>query len=276
VRRRNVILIGAAVVLVLAAIIGASLVTFCCGSNGSRRSPDQQAVEESFRAFEKAIANSDGEALQTVVSQAYIQKYLKDVDLSQTSSEEASPLLGHAISREIDSITVTGDTATVAALQHEAGGIDNDAVYVSLVRQDGKWLVDSTGARTGDAKNGTVIPMELKDFSFGYDPAQFKSGQPFVIRATNTGGQAHMVVIWKITDEQLPMRAIEATDVLPPGTEKIVNSITLDPSEEGDITVKKGLQPGRYMLTCFLTDVTSADGIPHYDRGMLTEFRVSQ
>ena len=51
-----------------------------------------------------------------------------------------------------------------------------------------------------------------------------------------------MVVIWKITDEQLPIRAIEATDVLPPGTEKIVNSITLDPGEEGDITVKKGLQ----------------------------------
>ena len=103
---------------------------------------------------------------------------------------------------------------------------------------------------------------------------QFKSGQPFTIRAKNTGGQAHMVVIWKITEEQLPMRAIEATDVLPPGTEKIVNSITLDPGEEGDITVKKGLQPGRYMLTCFLTDVTTPDMIPHYDRGMLTEFRV--
>ena len=29
------------------------------------------------------------------------------------------------------------------------------------------------------------------------------------------------------------------------------------------------------MLTCFLTDVDSPDMIPHYDRGMLTEFRVA-
>jgi hypothetical protein len=28
------------------------------------------------------------------------------------------------------------------------------------------------------------------------------------------------------------------------------------------------------MLTCFLSDITSAELVPHYDLGMLTEFEV--
>ena len=83
-----------------------------------------------------------------------------------------------------------------------------------------------------------------------------------------------MIGIWLVPDGYDLIKIIEATDVLPPGTERFVQSQTFAPGDEGDVVVPGGLKPGRYMFTCFLNDITSPILTPHYDLGMLSEFRV--
>src|SRR5581483_10388603 len=148
------LLIALAVVVVASAVIGALSITFCCGGAGDGRSGDEKAVEQAVRAFEKASRDENPDALVALTTPAYIRRYFGDVADIGTRSEEIGSILGRPIDRQIQSIKMTGDVATVYALQHAAGGTDNDTVQVGLVRMDGKWLVDTTAPRTGDVPGG--------------------------------------------------------------------------------------------------------------------------
>jgi hypothetical protein len=61
---------------------------------------------------------------------------------------------------------------------------------------------------------------------------------------------------------------------MPPGVERVMQSQVFAVGDYGDVRLDGGLKRGRYMLTCFLSDVTSPILTPHYDLGMLTEFEV--
>jgi hypothetical protein len=241
-------------------------------------SPDPKvvAIERAVRDLEKAVRESDVEAFQAVTTDAYFVRRLSSAGpASQTSPEDPQLALGQRVQRRIDNVTIAGDTATVLATIGGADAQNVDAVEVRLVRRDGAWLVDHTGMRKTTPRGGAqVIDVTMGDFSFKPEPLVIKPGGAVVIRARNTGGQPHLVGIWLVPKEHELIKLIEATDFMPPGVERIVQSQVFAVGDEGDITLRKGLKRGRYMLTCFLSDVTSPVLTPHYDLGMLAEFEV--
>jgi hypothetical protein len=163
----------------------------------------------------------------------------------------------------------------VAATVPGSDALNVDSVEARLVRLDGVWRMDGLAMRKSRPPgNAQVVEVTMRDHAFAPDPLQVRPGSQVVLRAKNIGAQPHMVGIWKVPDGANLILLIEATDGMPDGVERIVQSSTFAPGDEGDVTVPRSLRPGRYMLTCFLSDITSPELTPHYDIGMLTEFYV--
>jgi len=113
--------------------------------------------------------------------------------------------------------------------------------------------------------------ITLADFSFELSHPM-KAGTR-TIRVVNKGGQAHEVVVVKLS----PGASIENfLDAFRPGVafspagKPIGGLVGLDPGREGYFRAE--FPPGRYGLLCFLPDLTTR--APHFARGMLLEFEV--
>ena len=262
--------------LALPAGVGILLVALRLSSGSGSPDPDVAAVEETVRAYEKAIRDSDVEEFQALTTSGYFDRYLTFAGPASLNSPNDPELaLGQRLQHQIEAVTIAADSATVLASLRGVGAQDLDAVELHLVRRDGAWLVDATGMRRTIPPSGAqLIELAMGDFSFKPDPLVIRRGRPLVIRARNQGAQSHMVAIWLVPPEYELIKLIEATDEMPGGVERIVNSRIFAVGDEGDLTIKNGFKRGRYMLTCFLSDVTSPSLTPHYDLGMLTEFEV--
>jgi len=113
--------------------------------------------------------------------------------------------------------------------------------------------------------------ITLADFSFELSHPM-KAGTR-TIRVVNKGGQAHEVVVVKLS----PGASVENfLDAFRPGVafspagKPIGGLVGLDPGREGYFRAE--FQPGKYGLLCFLPDLTTR--APHFARGMLLEFDV--
>ena len=246
-----------------------------CGS-GSPSNPEAVSVEKAIRRMEKALSDSDVEALRNATTPEFYEAHLALAGPASITSPDTPELaLGQRDVRAIQATRVDGDTATVDATINGKDALNVDAVIVKLVRRQGTWLVDYTGMRklsnTGD---GQVVEVTMSDFAFQPQAPPIQRNKRLVLRMRNSGAQPHMVGIWLVPEGSQLIKLIEATDVMPPGVQRIVNSQVFAAGDEGDIVVNDGLKPGRYMLTCFLSDITSPILTPHYDLGMLSEFEI--
>ncbi len=224
-------------------------------------------------SFDRAEARADGERYLARVTDSYLGKARGGRSITRANVlDEPDLYLGSDQKREVRSVSVQGDEATVDSTI-PAGERGAATLVVSLVKQEGNWLVDDQRpGRDKGAEGVRRVDIGMQDFEFIVDPSSFVPDVPLVIRAVNAGGQPHMFALWRIILDLSPIQLIESTDT-PPG-DHYVHSPTFIPGEEGDVSVSKGIPPGRYLLVCLLGDVTSEVLTPHYDRGMTLDFSV--
>ena len=237
------------------------------------QSQDEKDVRAAVGSFDRANAQADGEGLLAQVTDGYLEHVLGGLRITRANIlDEPDRYLGFDLRRKVRSVSVQGDKASVDSTV-PAGQRGVASLVVTLVKQSGKWLVDDQrGGSAGAAEGVHRVDIRMQDFEFIIDPKSFVPDVPLVIHAVNGGDQPHMFALWRITLDLPPIKLIESTDT-PPG-DQYVHSPTFIPGEEGDVTLSKGIPPGRYLLVCLLGDVTSEVLTPHYDRGMTLDFAV--
>lgn len=130
-----------------------------------------------------------------------------------------------------------------------------------------------TGSCTG-APARSVPPsaptthVRMLDFSFAYDSRMLRPGRN-TLRFDNVGKLPHSVVLFSIPDGAPSLEVQnEANDFGPEVA--LATLFTHAPGARGVFAVDL-ISRGRYAFFCRSSD---ADGVPHYRKGMMSEFRV--
>ena len=117
------------------------------------------------------------------------------------------------------------------------------------------------------------VEVDMLDYAFG-TPDTLESGEQ-IWALTNSGEEDHEVAVIRILDDSLTEEAIR--DAIINGeepeegqTESLYSFINLTPG--GEAWMKVNLEPGRYLLICF---IETAEGEPHFHKGMLKFITVS-
>lgn len=119
--------------------------------------------------------------------------------------------------------------------------------------------------------DATIVTVQMVDFAFALDMNTIPAG-PVIFRFSNTSfsGQPHVGVTVTLT-EGITAEDVIAGDALPDDQMTgFVNALFLLPGQSADYYVEN-LAPGTYTLVC---DVTTPDGTPHWQLGMVAEFTV--
>lgn len=106
----------------------------------------------------------------------------------------------------------------------------------------------------------------MRDHAFDYDEP-VPAGR-VVFRVTNRGDHPHDLVLIR-----LPQQVDDVNELLhspqPRGLPPVYSLPAREPGETAMFSTE--LRPGRYAMLCF---VEAADGVLHYEKGMVAEFQV--
>ena len=186
---------------------------------------------------------------------------------------ELAPFIGEPpfTNAEFRETTVDGDTATADVQM--TFGMAVVAQRLTLVRQDDAWKIDREDNIAVEIPDGTeTIKAEMYEFAFDIDTEALAAATERVaIAISNIGGQPHELAIIRVPAD---------ADVLAlfgpgggPEIELIAREGPLAPGESLNFVFAQPLEPGRYVILCFLPDITEgSEGTPHVFKGMLTEF----
>ena len=130
-----------------------------------------------------------------------------------------------------------------------------------------------TPSRSPDARAPKAdTRLILNDFSFSFIP-ELRAGR-HVVRVENAGPQPHEVVMVRLLPGKTMDQALAwaKSEEGPPPFETAGGMVALSPGAVNFMTAD--LQPGEYLLGCFIPDVH--DGKPHIAHGMLRQIRVEK
>jgi hypothetical protein len=111
-----------------------------------------------------------------------------------------------------------------------------------------------------------VIPVEMREFSFGFD-GEMAAGRT-VFRLVNRGSVIHQPLLLRLDDDLPPLAEQLAGDQRRP-VDPFAGTLPRRPGQVGTFAVDL-IQGQRYGLICVATD---EQGISHARRGMNAEFR---
>lgn len=137
---------------------------------------------------------------------------------------------------------------------------------------------DQGGGTSGTSRDdvGDIQTVEIIANDYSFDaPATLQSGTT-ELRMKNEGKEGHIVVLAKIADGKTYDDVTEALSA-PPGTAggpppftEAAGIASTSPGLSSNETVT--LEPGSYAFVCFLP---AADGVPHFAKGMMRPFEVT-
>lgn len=116
-----------------------------------------------------------------------------------------------------------------------------------------------------------IVTVQMVDYAFALDMNTIPTG-PVVFRFSNTSfnNEPHVGVTVTLT-EGVTAEDVITSEALPDDQMTgFVNALFLEPGQTGDYYVDD-LAPGVYTLVC---DVTTANGTPHWQLGMVAQFTV--
>lgn len=242
-------------------------------------SPEQVEVDEGTAAeadatttvtaavenFAGCITAGDAEGVAALVTTNYL--------VAQTGSENPYDLVADFGFAPV-TIEATSDVRT-----HEDGRVSVDVLYggfyapASLLHE--RWFfVDEAGTLKLDEAVGLLYPAdvvaqaELRDYEFVLSQTTFAAGQSIAFELTNAGTEPHEMAIAQLPEGGTIEQAF--TGEIPFEEINFVGVGFADPGQTGYMAVT-GLEPGTYTIVCF---IPSADGTPHFAKGMVGEFVV--
>ena len=123
----------------------------------------------------------------------------------------------------------------------------------------------------------TLGPIDANEFAFGVDTSAINGNVAFEF--SNVGKQHHEMGLAKIQADanidDLLQRAAASPDGSPPEGAEFIAGTSADPGDTTNIVFAQPLEPGRYIMVCFVPDETEAeDGTPHALKGMVKEFTI--
>jgi hypothetical protein len=142
-----------------------------------------------------------------------------------------------------------------------------------LVDQEGRWRIDAVEAVQARVPRGTItVQVEMDEFAYRFD-AQRAGQADVALRIDNVGEQLHEVVLLRVPADFNLQRALESAEPSM-GVETIAAVGPVDPGSETTLLFTERLDPGRYVMVCFLPDERDPKGTPHALLGMTGEFSV--
>lgn len=140
-----------------------------------------------------------------------------------------------------------------------------------LVNDGGVWKLNALTPVTPTVEGDTtVVGVNMVDFGFEFNVSTIVQPEVLMLHAINAGAEPHEIVIFRAPDGKT-FDEISADPETTLSTAEFIGVLYLgDPGEQGDLALV-GLEPGKYIALC---GVTSADGTPHYMKGMIAEFEI--
>jgi ketosteroid isomerase-like protein len=267
-------------VLIAGAIAGV-LAIAACGGDGNK---DQEAIEDAIRAFEQAWNDQDYDAFAAVHTEDGIKAELQDAEQDLDTDEgrrEAFEVFSEAktVISKIGDIEVDGDTATAAVEAYQELREDPSpssillAVSAGMVKDGDAWKIDALEFGWPDAPDGAkVIKVQANEFAFS--PQDEPDSGNIVFEIENVGKQPHHVTIEKAPDDLDIEEALQSEEE-PEGLVHIGSTPPWEPGETATIVFTEDLEPGRYVMLCFMPDTDDPEGTPHALKGMYKEFRIN-
>lgn len=175
-----------------------------------------------------------------------------------------------------------GDFSTGAVYTYEDGSVSVDVQYDQTDYQvvgerwfftgaPGSWVLDSLAPITPDVDGDTaVVGVTLSDYAFEFNVAQIVQPEVLMLHLMNAGAEPHEMVIFRGSDTVTVDNVIaDAEGTL--STAEFIGALEVPtPGEQADLALV-GLEPGKYVVVCFITD---ANGTPHFLEGMVGEFEI--
>jgi uncharacterized cupredoxin-like copper-binding protein len=223
------------------------------------------AVTAAVENFAGCITAGDAEGVAALVTTNYL--------VAQTGSENPYDLVANFQFAPV-TIEAISDVRT-----HEDGRVSVDVLYGGFYTPGAllheRWyFVDDAGTLKLDEAAGELYPAdvvaqaELRDYEFALSQTSFPAGQSIAFELTNAGTEPHEMVIAQLPEGATLEQAFNGE--IPFEEINFVGVGFADPGQTGYMAVT-GLEPGTYTLVCF---IPSADGTPHFVKGMVGEFVV--
>lgn len=277
-RLRTRLLRGLVVTAALAAVIGAS----ACGGGGSSGN-DKEAIRDVIRGQEQAWNDRDFDAFKALHTAAGLKAQLSDAEDPDTEAglKEAFALFTQDDKEVIDEfgeVKIDGGKAT-AHVEAYTEARENPAfaaivigVNASFVKDGGAWKIDGLEFVSPQKSNEALVHVDANEFAFGFNPADI-TGREVAFEVANVGKQPHQFILEKIPDA-LDIPAALQSEEDPAGAVHIGSTPPWDPGKTYNIVLTEDLEPGRYVMLCFMPDTSDPQETSHASKGMYKDFRV--
>jgi hypothetical protein len=247
---------------------------------------DEDAIREVLRTVEKSWADQDYDTFASVHTEDGLRAELGDAGDIET--EEGRRQVFDEITAEertvihaIRAIDVEGEAATAQIEVYNEGRDAPPAsaviigVGLDFVKQDGEWKVDGIelGGSPEVPEGADVVAVQANEFAFSLEKAEFHGGR-IALKVENVGQQLHHVVIEKAPEDFDIEEALQSDE--PPDLVRLGGTPPWGAGETATITFTEELEPGRYILLCFMPDTDDPEETPHVLKGMHAEFRVNE
>jgi len=140
-----------------------------------------------------------------------------------------------------------------------------------LVNDGGTWKLASLSPNTPTVEGDTtVVGVNLVDYGFEFNVSSIVETEVLMLHAINAGAEPHEIAVIR-EPEGMTLDQITADPESVLSTAEFIGVLVLDtPGQQGDLALV-GLEPGKYIAIC---GFTTADGTPHYMKGMIAEFEI--
>jgi hypothetical protein len=250
------------------------------GSGAAADTPEEREVEATIRAVVDAYQAGD---LQRFLSYWTDEGLQAEFESTRAEITQAGPefFAGPAelSLRNVTDIDVSGDEASAQA-ELVFGKVLQPTEY-ELIRDANTWKINGSNELNARIPSGvTAVDVELDEFAFKFDKTKIKDGN-VAFKGENVGEQPHEIALLKVpnnlTLEQFLQvaPALLASPTLPTGVEFVGGVFAEEPGDEANLVVVEPLEPGHYIMACFLPDQNDPEETPHALKGMVSDFNIT-
>jgi hypothetical protein len=249
----------------LVVAIGLAAALAACGDGGNDEAKRKE-VEELARQLPAASA-ADVDFFLEHMTDRVLEEFFGYT--RRDCREQAAECVGEGSTvNGVSNTEVLGDSART-----DIDIADFGQVRVTFVLDDGVWKVDKIEPVPRAIPEGVdKVELTLDDFSFAFDGDAVSAGH-FAFVIDNAGKQPHEVIVTKVP-EGFDVEAALQSESEPPGVSDVAFAGPFTSGSDGTLVFDQDLEPGEYVLLCFLPDRNDPQRTPHAMKGMWAKFTV--